>query len=201
MKKLWLIDAGHGGMIKGTYTTAPNKMFKHINGEIAYEGVINRTLKNYLIEINKALGLSYVDVSASEEDLSLTSRVKYANLLHAEYKNCVYLSLHSNAGKGTGYEIFTSPGEDESDKHATLLMDKISKAFPVFKVRHDYTDGDIDKEALFYVLTATKCPSILFENLFFDNFLDFKYLSTPDYHKKLAGVISDYQLHVETIEL
>jgi len=36
-------------------------------------------------------------------------------------------------------------------------------------MRHDYSDGDPDKEARFTILTKTVCPAVLTENLFFDN--------------------------------
>ena len=41
MIKNIVLDFGHGGIdINGNYTTAPNKMHKFSNGQIAYEGVV-----------------------------------------------------------------------------------------------------------------------------------------------------------------
>ena len=46
-----ILDFGHGGIDQnGTYTTAPAKMFTFSNGEIAYEGVLNRQIGG-LVEI------------------------------------------------------------------------------------------------------------------------------------------------------
>lgn len=52
---LWLIDAGHGGMVKGKYTTAPAKMFKFPDGLTIYEGVVNRDIALILALILDAL--------------------------------------------------------------------------------------------------------------------------------------------------
>ena len=46
----FLIDKGHGGTIHGVYQTAPEKMYRHENGDIAYEGVVNREYGNMAIE-------------------------------------------------------------------------------------------------------------------------------------------------------
>ena len=38
---LWLLDAGHGGMKDGKYTTAPGRMHVFEDGLTFYEGVNN----------------------------------------------------------------------------------------------------------------------------------------------------------------
>ncbi|TSA27668.1 MAG: N-acetylmuramoyl-L-alanine amidase [Bacteroidetes bacterium] len=44
-----ILDYGHGGLTSdGTYTTAPAKMHTFPNGEMAYEGVINRQIGGIL---------------------------------------------------------------------------------------------------------------------------------------------------------
>lgn len=42
------------------------------------------------------------------------------------------------------------------------------------------TDGDPDKEAHFYILKHTKCPSVLTENLFQDNREDVAFLLSDE---------------------
>jgi N-acetylmuramoyl-L-alanine amidase len=89
------------------------------------------------------------------------------------------VSVHANAGGGTGWEVFTSVGETESDKIAQIFFEEAEKMFPEARMRGDESDGDSDKEAHFYILRTTVCPAILTENFFMD-------------HKKdLALIISD----------
>ena len=46
------------------------------------------------------------------------------------------------------------------------------------KVRRDTSDGDIDKEANFYILKKTICPAFLTENGFFDNPVEASFMMT-----------------------
>jgi N-acetylmuramoyl-L-alanine amidase len=45
-------------------------------------------------------------------------------------------------------------------------------------IREDTTDGDHDLEEKLYVLTKTKCPAVLVENMFQDNHDDIQYLTS-----------------------
>lgn len=177
---IFLIDSGHGGMVGGNYVTAPAKMFKHGNGEVAYEGIINRKVKELLFKVMDQFDLTYVDVCPTELDLSLSIRVNFANHIAKKYErdNCLYVSLHSNAGGGTGSEFFTSKGDTVSDIYATMLYKEMKESFPDMKLRTDYSDGDPDKEADFFVLKNTICPAILSEFLFFDNFDEWQMLKS-----------------------
>lgn len=192
--KTFLIDSGHGGRIldangKWIYTTAPSKMFIHQVGNSQvpfYEGVYNRSVKDFLIEMLQNDGLQYVDVSASNLDLPLDLRVKYINSLHDHYKNCVLISIHGNAGKGTGIEVWTSPGQTISDTYATIAAECLKTEFPGMKFRADITDGDPDKEEKFTVLVKTKCPAFLTENGFYDNWNDARLMLGCKFQYKVA---------------
>ena len=63
------------------------------------------------------------------------------------------------------------------------------KSFPKKRFRTDKSDGDLDKEARFYVLTKTNCPAVLNEVGFMDNLIDAKLLIDPIFQKQLATVI------------
>lgn len=196
MDKIFLIDSGHGGLINGQYQTDPTigKFFRHHNGEIAYEGEINRLIKKQVIDKLSKEGFKVIDICPTELDLSLNTRVDAANLYCNQYgnNNCLFISLHSNAGGGTGFEIFTSPGQSRSDYYASLFMDKFKDHFPGIATREDLGDGDEDKEAKFYVLVHTKCPAILPEFLFFDNIDDWLFLKQPSTHVAYANMILDF---------
>lgn len=188
MKKTWLLDSGHGGMINGVYQTAPWKMFA-FKDQIAYEGVINRNVKNLLI--SKLNGRAFIDLINSEEDISLSSRVSLANSIYHTTPNAVYFSIHSNASPdhtGTGFEVWTSKGQTYSDKIANVLCQEIKAEFTNIKFRSDSSDNDLDKESDFYVLHNTRCPAVLIENLFFDNYNDYLRLTDPVFLGRLVDV-------------
>lgn len=165
----WLIDAGHGGYGDKGYTTSPNKMFTFPDGTTIYEGVVNRGITDKLSKLLIASNIDWQFIHDSVIDTPLKTRVTRANNAFAKRTDSVLLSIHSNAGGGTGFEVFTSKGLTVSDNIAQYFIDSYKANFPEKKFRSDFTDGDEDKEADFYVLRNTKCPAVLVENLFFDN--------------------------------
>lgn len=187
---VWLIDEGHGGMRNGIYTTAPSKMCKFDDFTI-YEGVINRQIGTMVIKSLSDLKIDYVTLADEWEDTPLSQRVNRADNIFRKHKNCIYLSIHSNAGGGSGFEIFTSPGQTKSDKVANVFCQTYIKHFPNFKFRADKSDSDWDKEADYFVLRKTDCPAVLVENLFFDNHEEAKYLMSVDGQKAIANCIVD----------
>ncbi|MBR5678386.1 MAG: N-acetylmuramoyl-L-alanine amidase [Paludibacteraceae bacterium] len=48
------------------------------------------------------------------------------------------------------------------------------------KIRTDYSDGDLDKEAGFFILNRTKCPAALVECGFMDNRTELEFLRSPE---------------------
>lgn len=187
---VWIIDEGHGGMRNGIYTTAPSKMHK-FNDFTIYEGVINRLIGDIVVKELFARKIDCVVVADQWEDTPLSQRVNRADNVYRKHKNSIYISIHSNAGGGSGFEIFTSPGQTKSDKVANVFCETYTKHFPNHKFRADKADGDADKEADFYVLRKTDCPAVLVENLFFDNHEEAKYLVSPEGQAAIAGCIVD----------
>jgi len=161
-----LLDNGHGGLINGTYQTL-GKRKDWGAGNVIYEGEFNRAIVNGIIQELTRLKIPYVNIAPEYWDVRLETRVRRANKYPAN--RCFYLSVHSNAGGGTGSEIFTSPGDTKSDKIATVFGNTYQAQFPDRILRTDFTDGDLDKERRFYVLTKTNMPAILTENFFMDN--------------------------------
>lgn len=184
-----LLDNGHGSLINGKYQTR-GKRKNWGNGEIIFEGEFNRAIVNGIIEQLTALKIPFVNIAPEYRDVRLETRVKRANKYPKT--NSFYLSIHSNAGGGRGSEFFTSPGDTKSDKIATIFGKEYKNQFPDRYLRTDFSDGDLDKERRFYVLTKTKMPAILTENFFMDNYDEYKtILNTKegrqqiiDYHVK-----------------
>jgi len=199
MKYTWLIDAGHGGTDdQGNYLTAPAKMFKHSDNEIFYEGVFNRKIKDSLISALWERGILAIDTCPTELDLSLKVRVNMINAIYEEYRNAVLISLHSNAGGGTGFEVWTSFGQTRSDKFAEILYNQFGSDFQGIKMRKDTSDGDHDKEAAFYILKYSRCPAVLPECLFYDNYQDYQKLVDPIFQARYVDTLIRFILKAET---
>ncbi len=187
-----ILDNGHGGMINGTYQTSGKRSPIWNDGTQLFEGEFNRSVVNRIIEDLTRLRINYVNIAPEYRDVSLRTRVNRANDI--AIKNSFYLSIHSNAGGGHGSEIFTSPGNTKSDRIATIFGVEYQKIFPNKKLRKDFSDGDLDKEKRFFVLTKTHMPSILTENFFMDNEKECKnILMTRQGRDKIA------QYHINSI--
>ncbi len=192
-----ILDFGHGGIDQnGLYTTAPSKMFTFSNGETAYEGVINRQIGGLLeiyLKAHNELNIITTVKASDSRDLSLKYRVGVANKYYPN--DSIFISIHSNASeshRARGFSIFTTKGHTKSDRLATCIGESVETYYKDLdlKLRFDfYLDNDLDKEADFYVLRKTKCPAVLLECLFFDNYEDYQRLINPEFQKELAWKI------------
>lgn len=170
-----------------------------------YEYKYSRKVCKAIKSILESLGYQVI-IDIEAEDLNIPSskelllRCKIVNDLQKQYKNCIYVSIHVNAagadGKwhnATGWEAYTSVGVTSADKLATCLYDSAKINLKGKKLRTDFSDKDIDKEANFYVLKHTNCPAVLTENFFQDNKEDVNFLLSDE------GFQSIVKLHVEGI--
>lgn len=163
-----ILDNGHSGMVNGVYQTAGKRSPIWKDGRQLFEGVFNRNIVNKLHKLCQFHGIDSVVLVPEQTDISLGERVKRANKIYSTDKSAILISVHANAGGGTGFEIFTSVGQTKSDKIAEVLIDEYAKAIPELKLRKDTSDGDKDKEAHFYILKNTNCPAVLIECFFMD---------------------------------
>jgi len=186
MIKNVILDFGHGGLdANGNYTTSPNKMHTFPDGVVAYEGVLNRQIGGHIYTCLRSHTDLNVVCTVKEDDprdLSLGYRVRVANSF--DPKSTIFVSVHCNASpnhNAQGKEIFTTKGFTQSDVLAEHIADAAESALGRFnmKLRYDFSDGDKDKEADFYVLRKTKCPAVLIECGFFDFRPEFDKLSDP----------------------
>src|SRR4051812_44495600 len=102
------------------------------DGFAVYEGVINRQILSKVITLLFKRDIDFAIVNDETLDNSLESRVERANNIVAKGRPCVYLSIHSNAGGGSGFEVYTMPGESRADKLAEVFskMYKANFTFP-----------------------------------------------------------------------
>ena len=181
MDKIILFDNGHGQETPGKRSP----LWK--DGRQLFEWEFNRDMVRRIILKCDHTGIRAVKLVPETFDVSLEERCKRANLWYDRCNgNCVVVSIHANAGGGTGFEVYTSPGQTKADPIATKLIEQLQKDFPEIKIRKDVADGDPDKEAGFYILKHTKAPAILAENLFMDNEADCQLLMAEDFRDKLA---------------
>ena len=188
---LILVDNGHGVNTLGK--CSPDGKFREYkwNREIAHEVVAELKKRGYCAEL----------LVTEDIDISLAERVRRANNKCNQLgtKNVVLLSVHVNAaGNGQwlnakGWSCFTSRGLTKSDKIADELYKVAEKLMPNRTMRKEYSDGDADWEAGFYILKNTKCPAVLTENFFMDNKEDLAYLTSADGRKAIIAT------HVEGI--
>lgn len=184
-----IFDNGHGGVIDGVYQT-PGKRSPNWNHGVLYEGEFNRWIVDELINRCNIYGLDYYHASPELEDVSLKERVRRANALHKSDDQVYFLSIHANAGGGTGIEGFTSKGITKSDEIAEAFLENIENDLEcIMKMRFDEGDGDHDKEENFFVLRKTTCPAFLLECGFMDHRDDYEKLWSKEYRTQLCDSI------------
>lgn len=185
-----LIDAGHG--IDTAGKRSPDGLFR--------EYYWNRQIADMLLVNLLALGLDAELVVTETNDIPLKTRTQRVNRIcnRVGVENVMLISIHSNAaGDGSrwmnakGWSCYTSPGETKSDSIAECLYDAFEAEFPERTIRKDYSDGDRDWEANFYMLTKTKCPAVLVENFFYDNREECTWLMQHDTKERIAKALCD----------
>lgn len=196
---IYLLDAGHGGMINGQYVTPGKRSPVWKNGLQYFEGVGNREIRNIISKKLDKLNIDYHFVTNGPLDINLNTRVAIINDYCKAYNidNCVLLSIHSNGAseqRAHGWEVYTTRGQTKSDSLATILFEEAKKLLPNTSFRKDLSDSDPDKEANFYIIAKSKCRAILSENLFHTNPYECqKILMTKEGKETIA------QIHVNAI--
>lgn len=169
-KKLIVLDPGHGGKDSGA--CGNGLLEKEINLMIA------RSVGNRLND--------YQDVEVkytrdSDKFIELSDRAKFANNMKAD----VFLSIHVNAGGGTGYEDFVYTGASGA---SIKIQTEIHAEMRKFLDSYGIVDRGM-KKANFAVLRETNMPAMLAENLFIDNEKDAALLKQNEFLDTLAQVI------------
>lgn len=185
MKPIVLLDNGHGK------ETAGKRSPVWSDGSQLFEWEFNRDIVRRIAEKLEADGIPYRVLVPEETDISLTERARRANEIAKENNGKAYvLSIHANAGGGTGWEVYTSPGQTPSDAIATVFFEEAGRELVPdgWRMRSDYSDSDPDKEANFAILTKTTCPAILTENFFMDTEKDCRFIMSEDGRERIANM-------------
>lgn len=172
MAKLIVLDPGHGGWDSGAAANGMRE--KDLTLDIAA-----RTEPRL-----KAHGFQVLMTRKADVYVSLSQRAEQANRAKADY----FLSLHINAGGGTGFESYIFSGF-YSDKGET---ERIRRAIHRMAAAHFQAHGMPDrgrKEADFAVLRKTVMPSSLLELGFIDRFPDASNIQNPRFRQGTAEAI------------
>lgn len=200
-----LIDNGHGSDTAGK--CSPDKNLREYKWA--------RDIAARIVADLKAKGYDAERIVPEDIDISLGERCRRVNAIcnTIGVRNVILVSIHCNAAGADGewktaggWCAYTSPGQTKADALATSLYEAAAvelagyiQQFPVNKslgkydskqrpVRTDYTDGDPDYEARFYILVNTKCPAVLTESLFQDNRADVDFLNSEEGRRHLTAL-------------
>lgn len=187
-----LIDNGHGEDTPG----------KRSPDGVLREYLWNRQIAAQIVTALADLGNDARLLVPEEEDIPLSERCRRVNALCRAVgkENAILVSIHCNAaGMGdrwcdvTGWSAYTTHGNTKADELATCLYDAARFHLRGQRLITDYTDGDPDLEAEFYILRHTLPASVLVENFFMDSLRDCAFLLSE------SGQTSIVNLHVDGI--
>ena len=172
-KKTVVIDPGHGGKDPGAVG----------NGLLEKEITLDISL-----QVAKCLKQQYTCPSGSEPEvhltrsddiyMSLTERADFANRLKANF----FISIHSNAGGGTGFESYIHTSQNPvTEEMRQAVHNTIMDYLAPLGIRDRGP-----KSANFAVLRQTAMPAVLVENLFIDTLTDVDFLKDNSFRSDLA---------------
>lgn len=168
MKKIFW-DKGHGGSDPGAVA----------NG--LQEKVLTHKIVEYATDYLAAHYEGFTQRVSREGDQSLTldQRADMANKWGAD----VFVSVHINAGKGTGFETYVYNGGVSSQ---TVALQNVLHGEILAAMRQFWNITDRGKKRANYaVLRETKMPAVLTENLFIDS-NDAKHLKNEAFLKAVG---------------
>lgn len=171
-----LIDNGHGNNTAGKRSPDGRLMEWAYNREIAKE-VVNRL---------KQQGYDADLIVTEDKDISLTERANRVNAWCNKLgtANVVFVSVHVNAAPGTGWQSATG-WSGWVGPNASAKSKDLAQIFYEYAIKYKLQGNrSVPKEHYwvgnFTVLTKTKCPAVLTENLFQNNLKDVEYLLSDE---------------------
>lgn len=104
------------------------------------------------------------------------------------------ISVHCNAGGGTGWEIWTATSKNNSDKLTQCFLDAYKEQFPNWSVKDHIEKLRGHKKKNWVILYLSNCPCVLTENWFMDTESNCKWLLSD------GGFDAVCTLHVNAIK-
>jgi N-acetylmuramoyl-L-alanine amidase len=195
-KYLWILDPGHGGRNQTEGKRSP----KWADGSQYFEGEGNRDIAKRVANLLTRKGIRYV-FTVSPDDMTDVPLPKRTDFINGMNLDRIVVSIHSDGfddPAAHGHTVYTSEGETDSDKIASVFNKHAEIVFKGEKFRKDTKDGDPDKESQFWILRKTNCMSILLENFFHTNERECKQILMSESGKdKIAQYIVDSIVEIE----
>jgi N-acetylmuramoyl-L-alanine amidase len=178
-----VLDAGHGGTDSGAVGNGLRE--KDLTLNIVKK--IGDMLKDYE-------GVEIIYTRTNDRFIELSERAAIANRAKADF----FLSVHINAGGGTGFESYIFNGNVSAK---TIAYQNVIHA-EIMRAIGNVTDRG-KKRANYAVLRETKMPAILTENLFIDNPNDAAKLKSEQFLQQIAyghvqGIVKAFGLKKKT---
>ncbi|QAT53284.1 N-acetylmuramoyl-L-alanine amidase [Bacillus licheniformis] len=159
------IDPGHGGTDPGASANGLQEKQLTLQIALALRNILLNEYQNVTVQLSQT----------SDQTVSLTQRTNAANSWGADY----FLSIHINAGGGTGFEDYIYPGVGApTTTYRDIMHEEILKVV-------DFRDRG-KKTANFHVLRETAMPALLTENGFVDNTSDAEKLKSSAFIQSIA---------------
>lgn len=174
MTKILVLDAGHGLMTAGKQTLNGSK---GVIKEWEMNNVVCNFIEEYLTDYD--VKIYRTDDKTGKTDIPLATRVKQCN----NYNPHLFVSIHHNAGGGTGTEVYYhTKGTAEDKKVANLLAPKLA-------TKTGMKNRGV-KTAEFTVLTC-KATAILVEGGFMDTQSDYDIITSEKGQRAYAKAVAD----------
>ena len=204
-----IIDRAHGENVAGKCSPDAAKGLKdspYYYKEWEWSSIICTKLANRLREEGFIVEFTVNPDDPNEPGLSTRGKITNKIIKDNPDVNWIFVSMHSNAigdinewSNATGYSIWTTKLENNSDVLADCIIKRAEEALPLYKKRvrknmNAYLKKDY--ESNFYVIKAASCPAVLSENFFHTTKSDVAWLKSEqgqnaivDFHVK---GIADY---------
>ncbi|MBY6276136.1 N-acetylmuramoyl-L-alanine amidase family protein [Symbiobacterium thermophilum] len=165
-----MIDPGHEGVENNLDPGAVANGLK--------EAALTLRIAKYMYDmLNEYEGVQVRLTRTGNQRLTLSQRAKMANEWGADF----FISIHINAGGGTGFESYVYNGNVSA---ATIAYQNVIHAEIMKSIGSVKDRGK--KRANYAVLRETKMPAILTENLFIDNANDAAKLKSEQFLLQVA---------------
>ena len=180
-----VLDPGHGGRDPGAIGRDTGLHEADVNLAVA------KLLERKLMKSGHTVALTRWtndQLVPGDRNRDLAARPTVANKIKAD----LFLSIHCNSVENrsaSGFEAFTTRGQDASDPLATAIINAWMAVFPNALLRADLTDGDPDKEASFAVLRQAKVPAVLVEMEFISNPAGERFLGSAANQERMAEAL------------
>lgn len=189
-----ILDNGHGQNTPGK--RSPDGSL------LEYE--FNRDIVCRLLYMLDETGIDFWELVPELHDVTIHERCSRANKVHEKYPDAYLLSIHANAGEGTGPECFVWENSEtkwinpESARLATICANEYISSFPEWKLRKG-ANGELFKRANYKIQRETTMPSVLTESFFMDHPRDLAFIKSDEGRDRIARMHHDVIVKYEQI--